>query len=130
MIKKNLLLTSLFLSVGIFIISAGIFMMSLFATTANAHSEVNKTYPANGAVLPEIPANLDLTFAEKIRMIKVELSHGPHADMELDLGEQTSFTKKVVVPTMDMGAGVYTVNWRGLGTDGHAMTGKFMFEVK
>ena len=98
--------------------------------SAYAHSDVNKTIPENGAELNEIPAKLDLTFADKIRITKVEMSHGPHVNMELELGDQTSFTNKITVPTMDMGAGVYTVNWRGLGKDGHAMTGEFKFEVK
>lgn len=97
---------------------------------AYAHSDVNKTNPENGAELTEIPAKLDLTFADQIRITKVEMSHGPHVNMELELGDQTSFTNKITVPTMDMGAGVYTVNWRGLGKDGHAMTGEFKFEVK
>lgn len=112
------------------IIGAGFLALPMTMNIAHAHSDVNKTTPANGAVLSETPSTLDLTFADKIRIIRVELSHGPHANMELDLGEQTSFTNKIAVPTMDMGAGVYTVNWRGLGTDGHAMTGEFMFEVK
>lgn len=121
--------TTLILAASL-IFGAGFVALTLTANSAYAHSDVNKTDPENGAVLNEIPANLDLTFADKIRITKVEISHGPHTNMELDLGEQTSFTKKITVPTMDMGAGVYTVNWRGLGADGHAMTGEFMFEVK
>jgi methionine-rich copper-binding protein CopC len=29
-----------------------------------------------------------------------------------------------------MGAGVYQIEWRGLGVDGHPMSGSFSFEVK
>ena len=111
-------------------ISTGLLASPVAVNNAFAHADVNKTNPANGTVLTEIPENIDLSFAEKIRMTKVEISHGPHMNMELDLGEQRSFTNKIMVPTMDMGAGVYKVNWRGLGMDGHAMTGEFMFEVK
>lgn len=110
------------------IIAAAI--LSLSVSGAYAHSDVNKTNPANGAVLNEVPTNLNLIFKDKIRITKVEVSHGPHSNVELDLSDQKSFTTKITVPAKDMGAGVYTVNWRGLGADGHAMTGEFMFEVK
>lgn len=123
--KIPTLLLALSLTIG-----TGFVTLPLAVNSAYAHSDVNKTNPENEAVLNEMPADLDLTFADKIRITKIELSHGPHTNMELDLGEQTSFTNEVTVPTMDMGAGVYTVNWRGLGKDGHAMTGEFKFEVK
>jgi methionine-rich copper-binding protein CopC len=110
------------------IIAAAI--LSLSVTSAHAHSDVNTTEPANGAVLNKLPANLDLTFADKIRITKIEVSHGPHVNMALDLGDQTSFTKQITIPAHDMGTSTYTINWRGLGADGHAMTGEFMFEVK
>ncbi len=30
----------------------------------------------------------------------------------------------------DVGAGVYVVEWRGLGSDGHALNGTFSFTVE
>ena len=34
------------------------------------------------------------------------------------------------LPMQDMGPGSYVVEWRGLGTDGHALNGTFNFTVK
>jgi len=52
-----------------------------------------------------------------------------HPSVELDLGDQKSFATEFVVPVEQMGSGTYQIEWRGLGIDGHAMTGEFMFTV-
>ena len=50
--------------------------------------------------------------------------------MDMDLGEQSAFTQEFALPMHDMGAGVYVVEWRGLGDDGHALNGTFSFTVE
>jgi methionine-rich copper-binding protein CopC len=105
-------------------------LLSLSISGAMAHSKVNKTTPNNGDVLKVAPANLDLTFAKKIRITKISVLFGTAPNVDLDLGNQTSFTKAITVPLDHEGIGVYQIKWRGLSTDGHAMAGSFSFEVK
>ncbi len=41
-------------------------------------------------------------------------------------GMEIDFT----VPMQSVGSGTYVIDWRGLGADGHAMTGSFSFVVE
>lgn len=105
-------------------------LLSLSITGAMAHSKVDKTVPKDGDILDIAPANLDLTFAKKIRITKISVSSGTAPKVDLDLGDQTSFTKAISIPLNQKGTGAYEVKWRGLSADGHAITGNFAFEVK
>lgn len=104
-------------------------MISLLATGALAHSKTNATLPADGAKLTEMPDQISLTFAKKIRLTKVQMTHASDPAVTLDLGEQTSFGKEFSVPVEQQGDGVYQIEWRGLGGDGHPMQGMFTFQV-
>ena len=99
-------------------------------TGAFAHSKVNSTVPENEAVLAETPETVELKFAKKIRLIKVAMTHLDHPTVELNLGDQKSFATEFEVPVIQMGGGEYVIEWRGLGIDGHAMNGEFMFVVE
>ncbi|GAA6165486.1 hypothetical protein NBRC116590_31900 [Pelagimonas sp. KU-00592-HH] len=104
-------------------------LVSTLATSAFAHSRVDTTTPENGAVVAEVPAEISLDFAADIRLTRVEMTHQDHPPVRLDLGGQTSFERKFTLPLQGMGNGIYRIEWRGLGEDGHAMQGKFMFTV-
>jgi methionine-rich copper-binding protein CopC len=104
--------------------------LSFAATGAFAHSKVNKTIPENGAELSNVPDQVSFQFANKIRMTKIEMTHATHPSVLLDLGTQTAFDKDFFVPVQKMGAGVYQIEWRGLGQDGHPVKGEFMFTVE
>ena len=94
-----------------------------------AHSDINKTIPSDGDVLASAPAVIGLAFADDIRLTRVKLTYGDEA-LNLDLGSQTSFRTEYSVPMPAMGSGMYQVEWRGLGTDGHALVGGFEFVVE
>ncbi len=104
--------------------------VSLISTSAYAHSKVNKTVPENGAMLTAIPVHISFQFAKKIRLTKVEMIHAQDEAVTLDLRDLNGFEKDVSVPLQGMGSGVYHLEWRGLGADGHPMQGEFMFEVQ
>ncbi len=95
-----------------------------------AHSKVSQTHPADGAVVQGAPAAVTMIFDKKIRLTKVQMSHGDHAPVALDLGAQKAFLHDFSLPLPDDGPGVYTIKWRGLGEDGHAMQGSFSFQVE
>lgn len=105
-------------------------LMSLSVTGALAHSKVDKTTPVDGGILDEAPANIGFSFSKDIRLTRVEMSHQSDAAVRLDLGEQTTFDRKFVVPLQEIGKGSYRIEWRGLGADGHAMKGVLTFTVE
>lgn len=104
-------------------------LLSTLATGAMAHSKMDATTPADGAVLAAVPPEVSLHFGKDIRLTKVTLTHGSDTPVDLDLSGMGSFTMMYSLPIPDQGAGLYTVDWRGLGMDGHALTGSFGFEV-
>lgn len=102
---------------------------SFFASGASAHSKVDTTTPPNQAELAEVPEQIDLDFAKKVRLTKVKVTHESDPTVPVDLVGQTSFERAFTFPLENMGEGSYYIEWRGLGMDGHAMQGDFTFEV-
>lgn len=105
-------------------------LISIFATNVFAHSGVDTTLPANGDILAETPAEVSFKFSKDIRLTRVEMTHQDHPTVTLELGEQTSFGRDFSMPVEEMGVGIYRIDWRGLGVDGHAVQGSFSFTVK
>ena len=105
-------------------------LIGIWATGAMAHSPLQKTTPANEAIVAEMPSEVLLNFKGDIRLTRVSITHADTHSMDMDLGAQTSFTQEFSLPMHDMGAGVYVVKWRGLGDDGHALNGSFSFIVE
>ena len=105
-------------------------MIGIWATSALAHSPLDSTTPANEAVITQMPSEVLMDFKGDIRLTRVAITHADTHTMEMDLGEQTSFTQEFTLPMHDMGVGTYVVDWRGLGSDGHALNGTFSFTVE
>lgn len=105
-------------------------MMGIWAAGAMAHSPLAGTTPANEATVTEMPTEILMDFKDNIRLTRVAITHADTRSMDMDLGEQTAFTQEFALPIQNMGAGVYVVEWRGLGADGHALSGTFNFTVE
>jgi methionine-rich copper-binding protein CopC len=105
-------------------------MIGMWATGAMAHSPLDGTTPANETTVTEMPAEVLMDFKGDIRLTRVSITHADTHSMEMDLGDQTAFAQEFILPMHDMGAGLYVVEWRGLGSDGHALNGTFSFTVE
>ncbi|MXW92725.1 MAG: copper resistance protein CopC [Rhodospirillaceae bacterium] len=105
-------------------------LLFLGATTAFAHSKLNTTEPADGAVLVQAPARIVLSFAKRIRLTKVRLRRGDNDAVDLDLTRHKGFATRFAIALPGRGRGLYRIEWRGLAADGHAMRGSFEFRVK
>ena len=105
-------------------------MMGIWATGAMAHSPLDATTPDNEATVTEMPTEVLMDFKGDIRLTRVSIIHAGKHRMDMDLGEQKAFMQEFALPMHDMGAGVYVVEWRGLGDDGHALNGTFSFTVE
>ena len=105
-------------------------MIGIWATGAMAHSPLDEMTPTNEAIVTEMPTEVLMDFKGNIRLTRVSITHANKHSMDMDLGEQSAFTQEFALPMHDMGAGVYVVEWRGLGNDGHALNGTFSFTVE
>ncbi len=105
-------------------------MFAVYATGAVAHSAIDETTPANEAVLAEAPSEVVMNFLHDIRLTRVSMTHADRASVDLDLSAHKGMEIDFILPMQAMGSGTYVIDWRGLGTDGHAMTGSFSFVVE
>jgi len=98
------------------------------ATAALAHSKAEDTTPEGGTTVETVEV-IELRFDDPMRVTAIALT-GP--DGELDITRETGLdpvTEFRAMPPEDMPAGAYTVDWRGLSSDGHPMQGSFDFSV-
>ena len=105
-------------------------MIGIWAAGAMAHSPLEKTTPANETTITEMPSEVLMGFKGNIRLTRVAITHAGTHSMDMDLGNQTAFTQEFTLPMQNMGTGVYVIEWRGLGADGHALNGTFSFTVE
>lgn len=106
------------------------FAAALFlAQPAAAHDELVSSNPADGAVLEEAPAEIQLVFSSELmdlgnQVIVADADGNNVAETEPVLNRETLVQ---AVPALN--AGDYQVNWRAVSGDGHPITGSFGFTV-
>ena len=105
-------------------------ILGLCATSAIAHSSLSSTTPTNKGIITKIPTEVLLNFKGKIRLTRIEMTHANHQSVDLDLSGHDGFTLDYAVPLVAMGSGPYSIDWRGLSADGHALSGSFNFIVE
>ena len=95
---------------------------------ALAHSDTGGTTPADGAVVSEVEV-IELGFDKPMRITQMILS-GPDGPVELDRDTGLDPVMSLrAVPVTALQAGDYSVEWRGLSSDGHPMQGTVRFTV-
>lgn len=97
---------------------------------AFAHSEKEGMTPADGATVSAVPETIQIRFNDGMRLTKMDMTHEDHPSVAVDLSGSTGFVKEYDLPIQAMGGGTYRFDWRGLGADGHPMTGTFSFMVE
>lgn len=96
---------------------------------SQAHTQLTASNPTDGAVLPESPATIELTFSEDVQLLRLVIA-GKNAG-EVVTGfkpsaiTQTLFSVSMPVLTQD----TFTVSWAVLGKDGHRVEKSFSFTV-
>lgn len=105
-------------------------MVGLWATGAFAHSPLKATVPANESTVAEVPSEIVMDFKGDIRLTRVSITHAEHPSVDLDLDGFDGFISDYAIPLQSMESGVYLIEWRGLGADGHALNGSLSFTVE
>ena len=109
-------------AVGLLALSAG--------GAANAHSRAETTVPENGEAVAAAPAVISISFDEPMRITLIELTDDDGDAFALERTDGMRPVTRFEAAPPDLPAGRYTVDWRGLSEDGHAMSGRFSFEVR
>ena len=105
------------------------FTLSL-AGAASAHSRPETTAPADGEVVAAAPAVIAISFDKPMRVTTIELTGADGEAFALERTDEMAPVTRFEATPPPLPAGRYTVTWRGLSEDGHAMSGRFSFEVQ
>jgi methionine-rich copper-binding protein CopC len=102
---------------------------TLLSDAALAHSEKKGTTPVDGAQLTETPEIIHMVFDDPMRITMVRLVNADGAEMPMERGTGLEPSLEFHAEPETLAPGSYTVEWRGLASDGHAMQGSFSFEL-
>jgi methionine-rich copper-binding protein CopC len=101
----------------------------LLTLPALAHTELVSAAPAPGAVAPPTLAEIRLTFNEPLspgstlELLAENFQKVPGLAPQID---GSTLSAKLTAP---LAAGQYTVQWKAIGEDGHAVEGSYPFSV-
>lgn len=102
------------------------------APVALAHPEIISTDPPNGAQLDTAPAQAQVRFNEPVEAAFSSLQVFNAQGQAVDNGDgarSPSDPTVVAVTLPPLDPGVYTAVWQVVGSDGHTVTGNFVFTV-
>ncbi|MEL6747691.1 MAG: copper resistance CopC family protein [Pseudomonadota bacterium] len=101
--------------------------LALAPAVAGAHAKKEGTTPADGAQLTETPEVIQMVFDDPMRITMVRLVNAEGAEMLIERGTGLEPSLEFRAEPEPLSPGSYTVEWRGLAADGHAMKGSFSF---
>lgn len=98
--------------------------------SAFAHSTKEATVPEDGALLDAAPSEVMIQFDEPATLTRIELTHSHEGEtQETRLTPPSEAMDMTHLDAPDLGPGLYTVEWRAMSADGHAVNGSFSFTV-
>ena len=110
-------------------VAAGALALAL-GSAATAHSRPETTVPANGEVVAAAPEVIAISFDKPMRVTFIALTGAGGEAFALERTDGMAPVTRFEATPPALPAGSYTVEWRGLAEDGHAMSGRFFFEVR
>jgi len=108
-----------------------IFLLTYFPVAVLGHAKLIRSQPKAKETLSQAPKFVELWFSEELEaglnMIEVKNQQGARVDRgEVTLSQGN---KKAQVELGELTPGAYTVVWKTLSADQHAIRGKFTFSV-
>ena len=76
------------------------------------------------------PAVIAVSFDKPMRVTFIKLTNADGDAFALERTDEMAPVTRFEATPPALTAGRYTVKWRGLSEDGHAMSGRFSFEVR
>ena len=104
----------------------------LLAPAVLAHARLEHAEPKVGSIVDTAPAEVVLTFSEKIEPLFSTIKVLDAAAEEVEVGRATVDDKRpnvLRIPVGKLDAGTYTVKWSVISVDSHRTHGDFTFQV-
>ncbi len=108
-------------------IAAATIMMA--ATPALAHTAVRETSIAENATLARAPANFTIVFSGPTGLANVTLTDAARRPVALNYTPPRQMASSFAIPLPALTPGAYTLSWRTIAHDGHAMPGAVRFTI-
>lgn len=104
-------------------------LAALWPSPAQAHARPVSTSPGDGAVLPEAPTALSVTFNEPVALASAgNQLLGPDGSV-LEAAYTVRDRVLTITPAEPLGPGTHVVGWRVASADSHPIGGAFSFSV-
>ena len=108
----------------------GLFATVISAGPAFAHATLVASDPANGAVVPDAPNKVTLTFSESVQLLSGKIQVLAPDGSRADQGEPTAAGAAVTIPLRAGGGrGTYLISYRVMSADSHPVGGSLTFSV-
>jgi methionine-rich copper-binding protein CopC len=104
-------------------------VLVMAAAVVQAHAHLKQSTPAEGAIVSEMPAAIEMTFSESARVtaVSIQKDQEPKQTLKAPTGAAAEHIS-VAVPKLAPGS--YTLTWRVVSDDdGHIMSGALHFKV-
>ncbi len=101
------------------------------AVAASLHLRLTKSYPQADQLLVAAPDSVRLWFSEEPELSLAAIGiEGANGKIDVAKVEKTDDAKSFRAQVLDdLPPGKYRVTWRTAGSDGHAIRGRYDFEV-
>ena len=99
------------------------------ATPALAHTAVRETNIAENATLARAPANFTVVFSGPTGLANVTLTDAAGSAVPLNYTPPRAMASSFAIPLPALAPGAYTLAWRTIAHDGHAMPGAIHFTI-
>ncbi len=109
------------------VMATAITMMA--ATPAFAHTAVRETNIAENATLARAPATFTIVFSGATGLANVSLTDAAGRPVALNYTPPRQMTSSFAIPLPTLTPGAYTLSWRTIAHDGHAMPGARHFTI-
>lgn len=122
---------SLLTTVAALVLGAGLTLA--VASPAQAHDELVSSYPEAGSAVPGSPAEITLSFSGELiagmqsAAVEVIGPDGQNIATDAPAEDGTSITQHL---TPDPPAGMFTVRWKVVSSDGHPISGEYTYTVE
>ena len=100
------------------------------ARPVTAHSPLEGSRPADGAVLAQAPDKLELVFSHPVHLASVVLSPAGGDPITIASAHMDKAIGRYALSLPRLARETYMVDWRALASDGHVMSGSFSFTVR
>ncbi|MGE0741906.1 MAG: copper resistance protein CopC [Hyphomonadaceae bacterium] len=111
------------------ILAIAIASMSLTVAPAFAHTSVRETSIVENASLATSPQNFTVSFSSPTALANVTLTDASGQLVALDYTPSHTMATSFTIPLPRLAPGAYTLAWRTMAHDGHAMPGAIHFTI-